>query len=161
MYQKKSIRLKVNGVEHEVEVSPYATLLDVLREQLGCIEVKEGCGSGDCGACAVLLDGVAVTSCLVLARQADGSSITTAAGVGTPEQLDRVQKAFIDNGAVQCGFCTPGMIIAVKALLNSNPSPTREEVKFGLSGNFCRCTGYEQVIDAVLEAAKDPDMANA
>jgi carbon-monoxide dehydrogenase small subunit len=161
MYQKKSIRLKVNGVEHEVEVSPYATLLDVLREQLGCIEVKEGCGSGDCGACAVLLDGVAVTSCLVLARQADGSSITTAAGVGTPEQLDRVQKAFIDNGAVQCGFCTPGMIIAVKALLNSNPSPTREEVKLGLSGNFCRCTGYEQVIDAVLEAAKDPDMANA
>lgn len=161
MYQKKNIRLNVNGVGHEVEVSPYATLLDVLREQLGCIEVKEGCGSGDCGACAVLLDGVAVTSCLVPARQADGSSITTAAGVGTPEQLDRLQKAFIDNGAVQCGFCTPGMIITAKALLNSNPSPTREEVKFGLSGNFCRCTGYEQVIDAVLEAAKDPDMANA
>jgi carbon-monoxide dehydrogenase small subunit len=161
MYEKKTIRLNVNGAEHEVKVSPYATLLDVLREQLGCIEVKEGCGSGDCGACAVLLDGVAVTSCLVLARQADGSSITTAAGIGTPEQLDRLQKAFIDNGAVQCGFCTPGMIITAKALLNSNPSPTREEVKFGLSGNFCRCTGYEQVIDAVLEAAKDSDMANA
>jgi carbon-monoxide dehydrogenase small subunit len=161
MYEKKSIRLNVNGVAHKVEVSPYATLLDVLREQLGCIEVKEGCGSGECGACAVLLDGVAVTSCMVLARQADGSSVMTAAGIGTPEQLDRLQKAFIDNGAVQCGFCTPGMIITAKALLNSNPSPTREDVKVGLSGNFCRCTGYEQIIDAVLEAARDTDMAEA
>ena len=154
MNEMEMIRLTINGVEEETAVKPYATLLDVLRDQLGHIEVKEGCAVGDCGACAVLLDGAAVCSCLTLARQADGAEIVTAAGLGTPENLHPLQEAFMDYGGIQCGFCTPGLVIASKALLDTTPHPTRHDVKVALSGNYCRCTGYEQVIEAVLAAAE-------
>jgi carbon-monoxide dehydrogenase small subunit len=154
MNEMEMIRLTINGVEEKTTVKPYATLLDVLRDQLGHIEVKEGCAVGDCGACAVLLDGVAVCSCLTLARQADGAEIVTAAGLGTPENLHPLQEAFMDYGGIQCGFCTPGLIIASKALLDTTPHPTRHDIKVALSGNYCRCTGYEQVIEAVLAAAE-------
>ena len=157
MYDPQTIRLKINGVEEEATVKPYATLLDVLRDQLGHIEIKEGCSVGDCGACAVFLDGTPVCACLVLARQADGAEIVTAAGIGTPENLHPLQEAFMDYGGIQCGFCTPGLIISTKALLDQNPRPTRQDVKVALSGNYCRCTGYEQVIEAVLAAAEKLD----
>jgi len=157
MYDQQTIRLKINGVEEEATVKPYATLLDVLRDQLGHIEIKEGCSVGDCGACAVFLDGTPVCACLVLARQADGAEIVTAAGIGTPENLHPLQEAFMDYGGIQCGFCTPGLIISAKALLDQNPRPTRQDVKVALSGNYCRCTGYEQVIEAVLAAAEKLD----
>ena len=154
MYEQQTIHLKINGVEEEANVKPYATLLDVLRDQMGHIEVKEGCAVGDCGACAIFLDGVTACACLVLARQADGAEIVTAAGLGTPENLHPLQEAYMDYGGIQCGFCTPGLIISSKALLDSNPHPTRQDVKVALSGNYCRCTGYEQVIEAVLAAAE-------
>ncbi len=154
MVDLHTIRLTINGVQEEAAVKPYATLLDVMRDQLGHIEVKEGCAVGDCGACAVLLDGVATCACLVLARQADGAQIVTAAGLGTPDHLHPLQEAFMDYGGIQCGFCTPGLIISSKALLDENPRPTRQDVKVALSGNFCRCTGYEQVIESVLAAAE-------
>lgn len=154
MYESETIHLKINGVEEEIAIKPYATLLDVLRDQMQHIEVKEGCAVGDCGACAVLLDGVAVCTCLTLARQADGAEIVTAAGLGTPDNLHPLQEAFMDYGGIQCGFCTPGLIIASKALLDQNSHPTRHDVKVALSGNYCRCTGYEQVIEAVLAAAE-------
>lgn len=157
MYDPQTIRLKINGVEEEATVKPYATLLDVLRDQLGHIEIKEGCSVGDCGACAVFLDDTPVCACLVLARQADGAEIVTAAGIGAPENLHPLQEAFMDYGGIQCGFCTPGLIISAKALLDQNPRPTRQDVKVALSGNFCRCTGYEQVIEAVLAAAEKVD----
>ncbi len=161
MLPTELIRLTINGVETEVTVKPYATLLAVLRDQLEHIEVKEGCSVGDCGACAVFLDGVAVCSCLVLARQADGAEVVTAAGIGTPGHLHPLQQAFIEYGAIQCGFCTPGLIVAGKALLDHNPHPSRQDVKLALSGNFCRCTGYEQVIEAVLAAAEKMDGQHA
>jgi len=157
MYDPQTIRLKINGVEEEATVKPYATLLDVLRDQLGHIEIKEGCSVGDCGACAVFLDGTPVCACLVLARQADGAEIVTAAGIGAPGNLHPLQEAFMDYGGIQCGFCTPGLIISAKALLDQNPRPTRQDVKVALSGNYCRCTGYEQVIEAVLAAAEKVD----
>lgn len=157
MYDTKTIRLTINGVEEEVAVKPYSTLLDVMRDQLGHIEVKEGCAVGDCGACAVLLNGEAVCSCLTLARQADSTKIVTAAGLGTPDNLHPLQEAYMDYGGIQCGFCTPGLVIASKALLDQNPHPTRHEIKVALSGNFCRCTGYEQVIESVLAAAEKMD----
>ncbi|MFQ5407223.1 MAG: (2Fe-2S)-binding protein [Anaerolineales bacterium] len=157
MDQTHTIRLSINGVEEETVVKPYATLLDVMRDQLGHIEVKEGCAVGDCGACAVLLNGEAVCTCLTLARQADGAEITTAAGLGTPDNLHPLQEAFMDYGGIQCGFCTPGLVISSKALLDHNPHPTRHDVKVALSGNYCRCTGYEQVLEAVLAAAAKMD----
>lgn len=154
MYEMQTITLKVNGVERQIAVKPYATLLDVLRDDLEHVEVKEGCAAGDCGACAVLLNGVLVASCLVLARQADGAEITTAVGIGSPENLHPLQDAFIEHGAIQCGFCTPGLILAAKSLLDQNPRPSRHEIQVALSGNYCRCTGYEQVIEAVQSAAE-------
>lgn len=154
MDEMQTITLEVNGVEKQIAVKPYATLLDVLRDDLGHIEVKEGCAAGDCGACAVLLDGVVVASCLVLARQAEGAEITTAAGIGSPENLHPLQEAFIEHGAIQCGFCTPGLIVAAKSLLDENPNPSRHEIQVALSGNYCRCTGYEQVIEAVQSAGE-------
>jgi carbon-monoxide dehydrogenase small subunit len=157
MYDPQTIRLKINGAEEEATVKPYATLLDVLRDQLGHIEIKEGCSVGDCGACAVFLDDTPVCACLVLARQADGAEIVTAAGIGAPENLHPLQEAFMEYGGIQCGFCTPGLIISAKALLDQNPRPTRQDVKVALSGNYCRCTGYEQVIEAVLAAAEKVD----
>lgn len=150
--QPKVVTLNVNGRVHVVALSPNVTLLQALRD-LGHTDVKNGCEKGDCGACAVLLDGKAVNSCLVLAWQADGATITTNAGLGTMENPHPLQTAFADSGAIQCGYCTPGMIIASKALLDLEPHPTEEEIREAISGNLCRCTGYGQIINAVQDAA--------
>ena len=149
---RKSIRLTINGRVHDVECNSNATLLDVLRE-LGYTDVKSGCEQGDCGACAVLLDETAVNSCLVLAWQADGCEIVTNRGLGTMDAPHVIQEAFADSGGVQCGFCTSGMVIATKALLDRNPDPTVAEIREALSGNLCRCTGYGQIVGAVRLAA--------
>jgi carbon-monoxide dehydrogenase small subunit len=147
------VSLNVNGRAHTVALKPNVTLLQALRD-LGHTDVKNGCEKGDCGACAVLLDGQAVNSCLVLAWQADGVEIVTNAGLGTMESPHPLQTAFADSGAIQCGYCTPGMIIASKALLDQEPNPTEDEIREAISGNLCRCTGYGQIIDAVQDAAQ-------
>jgi carbon-monoxide dehydrogenase small subunit len=147
------ITLHVNGRTYSVALNPNVTLLRALRD-LGYTDVKNGCGKGDCGACAVLMDGKAVNSCLVLAWQADGAEMCTNAGLGSMEKPHPLQEAFADHGAIQCGYCTPGMIISAKALLDHNPNPSEEEVREALSGNLCRCTGYGQIFDAVEVAAQ-------
>ena len=144
-----SIQLKVNGTLHAVQIEPAETLLHVLREQLGLTGTKEGCGEGDCGACTILVDGKSVNSCIFPAVQADGCEILTVEGVENDPKLAAIQKAFVDHGAVQCGFCSPGMIMATCALLDENPAPTEAEIRRGLSGNLCRCTGYQAMVDAV------------
>ncbi|KUO79019.1 MAG: (2Fe-2S)-binding protein [Desulfosporosinus sp. BRH_c37] len=128
-------------------------LIDILREVLGLTGTKEGCGEGECGACTVLMDGKPVNSCLVLAGQLNGHSITTIEGVSDGQELSKLQRAFVDAGAIQCGYCTPGMILSAKAVLDVNPQPTEEEIKRGLSGNICRCTGYQKIVKAVQIAA--------
>lgn len=148
------ISMKVNGSMVDVEVEAHRTLLWVLREQLDITGPKECCGIGECGACTVLLDGKAVNSCLVLAVEADGHEVVTVEGLGGPEGLDPIQQTFIDHGAVQCGFCTPGMIMSTKYLLDTNPDPNEEEIRIALAGNLCRCTGYARIIQAVQSAAK-------
>lgn len=148
------IELKVNGELHQVSVKPVETLLDVLREHLFLTGTKKGCDSGKCGVCTVLLDGKAVKSCLTLAVKAHGREITTIEGLARGEELHPLQQSFIDNNALQCGFCTPGMILAGKSLLDENPNPTRQDVKNAITGNLCRCTGYTSIIDAILAAAK-------
>ena len=150
---KLIIKLTVNGREREVETTPSTRLLDLIRDDLHLTGTKEGCGKGECGACTVIMNGKLVASCLVLAPQADGAVITTIEGVGDDKCLDPVQEAFIETGAVQCGFCTPGMILAAKKLLEENSHPTEEEIKRGISGNLCRCTGYQKIIDAIKLAA--------
>ena len=150
---KLIIKLTVNGREREVETTPSTRLLDLIRDNLHLTGTKEGCGKGECGACTVIMNGKLVASCLVLAPQADGAVITTIEGVGDDKCLDPVQEAFIETGAVQCGFCTPGMILAAKKLLEENSHPTEEEIKRGISGNLCRCTGYQKIIDAIELAA--------
>jgi len=152
--QPRLINLKVNGHQHQVAILPNATLLRILRESLGYLDVKNGCEKGDCGACTVLLNGKPVNSCLVLAWQADGGAITTAAGLGSLNNPHIIQQAFADVGAAQCGYCTPGMIIATKALLEDNPHPTEGEIREAISGNLCRCTGYGQIVKAVQIAAE-------
>lgn len=154
MAKKYPIRLTVNGEVHELEVEPQRRLLDVLREDLLLTGTKEGCGNGECGACTVLLDGRAVNSCLLLAVSAEGHEIETIEGLAKGEELHPLQRAFIEYGAVQCGFCTPGMIMAAKALLLENPRPTEDEIRTGLAGNLCRCTGYTKIIAAVQAAAE-------
>lgn len=149
-----SIDLMVNGKRYSLKVESDRSLLDVVREDLNLTGIKKGCDKGDCGACTVLLDGKPVNSCLVLAVQADGKEITTIEGVARDGKLDPIQEAFIKHGAVQCGFCTPGMILAARALLQENPQPTREEIQKAISGNLCRCTGYIQIIDAIQSAAR-------
>ena len=144
-----SIQLKVNGTLHAVQIEPAETLLHVLREKLGLTGTKEGCGEGDCGACTILVDGKSVNSCIFPAVQADGCEILTVEGVENDPKLAAIQKAFVDHGAVQCGFCSPGMIMATCALLDENPAPTEAEIRRGLSGNLCRCTGYQAMVDAV------------
>ena len=143
------IQLKVNGDLHTVEIEPVETLLHVLREKLGLTGTKEGCGEGDCGACTILVEGRSVNSCIFPAIQADGCRILTVEGVEKDPKLAAIQKAFVDHGAVQCGFCSPGMIMATCALLEENPRPTEPEIRRGLSGNLCRCTGYQAMVDAV------------
>ena len=152
--KKREIRIRVNGVMVSVEVDGAERLLDVLREKLNLKGPKEGCSTGDCGACTVILDKKTVPSCLVLAAGLDGSEITTIEGIGSAEALHPLQEAFIQAGAVQCGFCIPGIITSAKNLLDSNPSPTRDEVREALVGNLCRCTGYTRIVEAVMMAAE-------
>ena len=147
------ITFTVNGEERELEVTPYTRLLDLLREDLGLTGVKEGCGKGECGACTVIMNGELTASCLVPAPQADQAEILTVEGLGTRDDLHPIQESFVEAGAVQCGYCIPGMILAGKRLLDQNPEPTEKEVRYGLSGNICRCTGYAKIIDAVMLAA--------
>jgi len=148
------IVLNVNGRRRSLDVHPHHTLLESLRDQLGLTGTKECCSEGECGACTVLLNGRGVMSCLVLAVEADGARVETIEGLATDERLDALQQAFIDKGAVQCGFCIPGMIMAAKSLLMTTPHPTVEEIKDGLAGNLCRCGGYSRILDAVASAAE-------
>ncbi len=148
------IRLRVNGRERRVSVTPTAFLVDVLRNDLALTGTKYACGMGECGACTVLIDGEAVYSCLTLASQVGDAEITTIEGLSHGAELDPVPAAFADLGGVQCGFCTPGMVLSAKALLAENPDPTDEEIRIGLSGNLCRCTGYTRIVDAVMAAAR-------
>lgn len=151
---KKLIRLTINGEEMEVAVAPNLTLTDLLRYELGLTGTKKGCDLGDCGACTVIMDGKAVNSCLVLAVQANGKSITTIEGVETGKGLHPLQQAFIEHGSIQCGFCSPGMILSAKSLLEKNPHPNEAEVRRALSGNLCRCTGYQKIVEAILDVGR-------
>lgn len=146
---KKQIQLIINGNEYDVLVKPHWTLLDVLREQIGLTGTKKGCENGECGACTVIINGEAILSCLVLAIQAQGKKILTIEGLAEDGKLDPIQDAFVKYGAIQCGFCTPGMIMTSKALLDEVSHPSVEEIKRGLSGNLCRCTGYVKIVEAV------------
>jgi carbon-monoxide dehydrogenase small subunit len=151
---KREIELKVNGENYSIVVDTREILLDTLRYRLGFMGPKEGCGNGNCGSCTVVLNGVTVNSCLAFAVEADGGEVTTVEGVAVDGKLHPVQQAFIDNAALQCGFCTPGFIISAKALLERNPNPTEEEIRLALSGNLCRCTGYDKIVRAVKTAAQ-------
>jgi carbon-monoxide dehydrogenase small subunit len=151
---REVLRLFVNGQGRELLVKPHATLLEVLREDLRLTGTKHGCETGECGACMVLIDGVPQLSCVVLPAQAEGTEVTTIEGVAQGSTLHPVQQAFLDRGAVQCGYCTPGMVLAAKALLDANPAPSRGEIKEALAGNLCRCTGYASIVEAVEEAAR-------
>lgn len=150
----QTMRLRVNGKDRRVTVTPTAFLVDVLRNDLALTGTKYACGMGECGACTVLIDGEAVYSCLTLASQVDGAEITTIEGLSTGGELDPVPAAFADTGGVQCGFCTPGMVLSAKALLAENPDPTEDDIRVALSGNLCRCTGYTRIVDAVMAAAR-------
>jgi len=146
------VKLQVNGVMHEVEASPTARLLDVLRGPLGLTGTKEGCGEGECGSCTILLDGLPVNACLVLAGQAEGAEILTVEGLAAG-QLAPLQQCFVDDGGAQCGICTPGMLIAAEALLRRNKAPDDAEIREAIAGNICRCTGYQRIVDAIKHAA--------
>jgi carbon-monoxide dehydrogenase small subunit len=148
-----SVRLTVNGTEHELDVEPRLLLVHALRDKLGLTGTHVGCDTSNCGACTVHIDGDAVKSCTVLAVQADGAEITTIEGLGTEDNLHPMQEAFWNNHGLQCGYCTPGMIMSASALLARNPNPTEEEVRYGLEGNLCRCTGYHNIVKSVLDAA--------
>ena len=148
------IKLTVNGKGYELQVRPWATLLEVIREDLGFTGAKEGCGEGECGACTVIMDGKAVNSCIVLAVEANGRQITTIEGLAEGDKLHPVQEAFLEMGGMQCGFCTPGMILSTKVLLDGNKNPTDEDIRKGLEGNFCRCTGYTKIFESVKAAAQ-------
>ncbi len=151
--KKQVLTLTVNGDSVDVMVAPNDTLLEVLRDQLGFYGVKEGCSEGVCGACTVLMEGRPIRSCITLALEAEGASITTIEGLAQDGKLHPVQEAFAQNGAVQCGFCTPGMILSAKALLDQNKQPSDDEIKTALAGNFCRCTGYAKILKAVQVAS--------
>ena len=153
---KKIIKLTVNGHEHTLDVGANETLVEVLREKLGLTGTKVGCNRGPCGACTVLVDDEATLSCLTLAIECEGKKILTIEGLKDPKtrELDPIQTAFMENFGIQCGFCTPGMIMSAKALLNKNPNPSEEEIKEGIQGNLCRCTGYQQIIESILAASE-------
>lgn len=153
--KRQSAKFVVNGKPSEIMLASHMTLLEVLRDQMGLTGTKYGCGTGSCGACTVLVEGKPVLSCLTLAVTVQDKNILTIEGLAEGNTLHPIQKAFVDHGAIQCGFCTPGMILSTKALLDENPNPTRQEVKEALAGNLCRCTGYVKIIDAVLVAAKE------
>ena len=154
---KKTIKVKVNGAEHTLTISPDHMLLDMLREDLGLTGTKRGCGNGECGACSVIMDGKLVNSCLVPAMKADGSEISTVEGLASEGDLHPIQEAFLEKGAVQCGFCTPGMLLAAKSLLDQNPHTSLEEIKTAISGNLCRCTGYTKIIEAIESVSKSDE----
>lgn len=151
------LQVTINGEHIEQEVDGGKRLIDFLRDDRGLTGVKEGCGEGECGACTVVMNGKAVASCLVMAGQAEGASITTVEGVARDGQLSQLQQAFVDKGAVQCGFCTPGMIMSAKALLDENPTPSRDEIERAIEGNLCRCTGYVKIIDAIESVGRGED----
>ena len=146
---KQQVKLRVNGQDYEAFIKSNTMLIDLIRNELGLTGTNKGCGTGDCGACTVIMNGNAVNSCLVLAMDADGAEITTIEGLAKDGELDPVQKAFIEEGAVQCGFCTPGMIMVVKDYLEKNPNPTEDDLQEAISGNLCRCTGYVKIIKAI------------
>jgi carbon-monoxide dehydrogenase small subunit len=150
---KQLISLSVNNQRYDVAVHPNATLLEVLREQLSLKGVKEGCDDGSCGTCTVLVDGVPIRSCLLLAVEAQGLSVTTIEGLADGYRLHTIQEAFVEHGAIQCGFCSPGMILTTKALLDANPEPTEDGIKQAISGNLCRCTGYNSIVKAISAAS--------
>lgn len=152
--KQEEILLKVNGTNYHVTVEPRRTLVEVLRENLGLTGTKKSCNEGDCGACTVLMDGRPVASCLVLAMDAQGKEILTIEGLSEGEKLHPIQEAFLKHGAIQCGFCTPGMVMSAKALLDENPEPTATEIRKAISGNLCRCTGYQHIVDSIMAASK-------
>ena len=153
MSKSLHIQTQINGENVEFLCDPRESLLDALRDTLGLTGSKEGCGNGNCGACNVIMDGMLVNSCIVLAAEAQGKEITTIEGIASSEGLHPIQQKYLDNAALQCGICTPGLIVATKALLDHNPNPTEHEVRFWLAGNLCRCTGYDKIVRAVCEAA--------
>jgi carbon-monoxide dehydrogenase small subunit len=144
------VELSVNGTKYQLKIEPWRTLVEVLREKLGLVGTKKSCNEGECGACTVIMDGKAVTSCLVLALDAQGKDIVTIEGLSEGETLDPIQESFLKHGGVQCGYCTPGMIMSAKALLDKNPNPTLDETRRAISGNLCRCTGYQHIIDSIM-----------
>ncbi len=154
---KKIISLTVNGIKHELAVEPRRTLLEVIREDLGLTGTKKGCGIGDCGACTVLMDGVATFSCLTLAIQADGCRVETVESLAHNGKLSKLQESFVEAGAIQCGFCTPGMLMSTTELLRRNPNPEENEIRRAISGNLCRCTGYQKIVDAIKAVADDDE----
>ncbi len=156
---KIHVHTTINGDDTEFLCEPRQSLLEVLRETLGFTGTKEGCNDGNCGACSVMLDGVLVNSCLVLAVEAEGKSVTTVEGLASPEGLHPVQKKFLEHAALQCGICTPGFLVAAKALLDQNPNPSEHEVRHWLAGNLCRCTGYDKIVRAVLDTAQEMQSA--
>jgi len=152
---KLHVQTRINGEAAEYLCDPHQTLLDALRNVVGLTGAKEGCGTGDCGACSVLLDDRLVCACLVLAAEADGRTVATVEGVATPGRLHPVQQKLLEHAGLQCGVCTPGIVVAAKALLDRNPEPSEREVRYGLAGNLCRCTGYDKIVRAVLDAAAE------
>ena len=155
--KQEEIVLKVNGINYKVSVEPWRTLVEVLRETLGLTGTKKSCNEGECGACTVVVDGKPVASCLMLAMDAQGKDILTIEGLSEGEKLHPIQEAFLKHGAIQCGFCTPGMVMSAKALLDKNPKPTIAEIRKAISGNLCRCTGYQHIIDSIMAASKMTD----
>jgi carbon-monoxide dehydrogenase small subunit len=152
----QSIKLRINGEPHELEVEPYRSLLDMLRNEAGLTGTKKGCDVGDCGACTVIVDGKPLNSCLMLGVEADGCDVVTIEGIQpAPGRLHPLQEKFMKLGGAQCGFCTPGMIVMAKALLDENPDPSEEEIRFGIAGNICRCTGDTKIVEAIQAAARE------
>jgi len=158
MSAKVVVDAKINGQDTQFLCEPRQSLLEVLREELLMTGVKEGCNNGNCGACNVILNGVLVNSCLVLAVEANGSSLTTVEGLATSDKLHPLQQKFLEHASLQCGICTPGFLVSAKALLDKNPDPTEHDVRLWLAGNLCRCTGYDKIVRAVLDAADSPEM---
>jgi carbon-monoxide dehydrogenase small subunit len=152
---KKIISITVNGIDHELAVEPRRTLLELLREDLGLTGTKKGCGIGDCGACTVLVDGIATFSCLTLAICVDGCAVETVEGLTSDGKLNRLQEAFVERGAIQCGYCTPGMLMMSTELLRRNAHPEEQEIRRAISGNLCRCTGYQKIVEAIQSVAED------
>ncbi len=152
--KKKRIKFILNGHSHELRVQPWRTLLEVIREDLKLTGTKEGCGEGECGSCTVIMDGKTVNSCLIPALEANNKEITTIEGLADGDGLHPIQEAFVNHSGMQCGFCTPGMIMSAKALLDSNPNPSEAEIREGIAGNFCRCTGYTKIIESISAAAE-------